>query len=93
MTRQLAVELAPRRIRVNAVVPGLIEVDRYYSDPTYTRARGDAMVPSSRIGLPEDVAQAVTFLVNPASEYITGHLLSVDGGSSALMAIEGGAES
>ena len=93
MTRQLAVELAPRRIRVNAVVPGLIEVDRYYSDPTYTRARGDAMVPWSRIGQPDDVAQAVTFLVSPASDYITGQLLSVDGGSSALMAIDWSAES
>jgi NAD(P)-dependent dehydrogenase (short-subunit alcohol dehydrogenase family) len=93
MTRELAVELAPRRIRVNAVVPGLIEVDRYYSDPTYTRARGDAMVPWSRIGQPDDVAQAVMFLVSPASEYITGHLLSIDGGSSALMSIDSSADS
>jgi glucose 1-dehydrogenase/3-oxoacyl-[acyl-carrier protein] reductase len=93
MTRQLAVELAPRRIRVNAVVPGLIEVDRYYSDPTYTRVRGDAMVPWGRIGQPEDVAQAVTFLVSPASDYVTGQLLGVDGGSSALMAIDWSAES
>jgi 3-oxoacyl-[acyl-carrier protein] reductase len=51
------------------------------------------MVPWSRIGQPDDVASAVTFLVSPGSEYITGQLLGVDGGSSALMAIDWSAES
>ena len=49
-TRTLAIELAPRRVRVNAIGPGLIEVPRYFDDPGYTSEQGGTMVPWGRVG-------------------------------------------
>ena len=86
--RELAIELAPRGIRVNAIAPGLIEVPRYADLPGYTKELGDRMVPLGRIGQPEDVASAVLFLASDAASFVTGHLLVVDGGTSARLAID-----
>lgn len=87
MTRQLATELAPSRIRVNAVVPGVIEVDRYLEWPGYSSEVGASMVPWPRVGVPSDVAGVVSFLASPAAEYITGQMIVVDGGTAARMAL------
>src|SRR5207247_2316773 len=84
----LAIDLAPKRIRVNAVAPGLIEVPRYFDMPGYSRERTAARVPWGRMGEPADVARVVAFLVSPAADYVTGQLLYVDGGINARMGVE-----
>jgi NAD(P)-dependent dehydrogenase (short-subunit alcohol dehydrogenase family) len=86
-TRELAVELAPERIRVNAVLPGIIEIPAYFADPKYSTERAGAVVPWGRPGRPADVAAAVAFLVSEDADFITGECLGVDGGLGALMPI------
>lgn len=87
-SRELAVELCPVHIRVNVVAPGSIEVASYFvNDPNYTRELGDSMVPWGRVGLPEDIGYLATYLMSDASEFMTGHVLYIDGGLTAKMAI------
>lgn len=92
LTQQLALELAPLGIRVNAVCPGSVDTDMM--DGTFQRtadrskkvefatvkqsvARG---IPMKRQGRPEEIAAAITFLAGPGASYITGQTLNVDGG-------------
>jgi NAD(P)-dependent dehydrogenase (short-subunit alcohol dehydrogenase family) len=87
-SRELAVELLASHIRVNVLAPGTIEVQSYYSDPNYSREAGNRFVPWGRVGLPEDVGYAAAYLMSDASEFMTGHVLTLDGGLTAKMAIE-----
>ena len=82
MTRQMALELAPYRIRVNAVAPGLTDTaqPRYASTEEELAAMGAAN-PLGRIGDPEDIARAVLFLASDQAGFVTGQTLHVNGGS------------
>jgi NAD(P)-dependent dehydrogenase (short-subunit alcohol dehydrogenase family) len=82
MTRALAVEWAKQNIRVNAVAPGWIDtpfITKAKSSDA-SRARLEAAVPMGRIGDVNEVLGAILFLASPASSYVTGHTLVVDGG-------------
>ncbi len=82
MVRALALELAPKKITVNAVAPGAIETPGAQS-PDEVKKQTEAAIPLKRIGKPEDIANAVVFLASPKSSYITGQVITVDGGWTA----------
>jgi 3-oxoacyl-[acyl-carrier protein] reductase len=81
-TRYLAVELAPRGIRVNNVAPGVIDVPMSPSMRAISGGEEAAAnhVPLGRLGTPEEVAEVVEFLLSPRASYITAQTLLVDGG-------------
>ncbi len=84
LTRQLALEFGPKGIRVNSIGPGSMLTEG--SAPAYEgerKAQRAAMVPLRRVGTPQDIADAVGFLVSEQASYITGQILYVDGGISA----------
>jgi 3-oxoacyl-[acyl-carrier protein] reductase len=86
-TRALAVEVAKRGVTVNAVAPGFIDTDM--TEAVRAKA-GDLIkkaIPAARLGRPEDIAAAVVFLCSPAAAYITGQILTVDGGLSLGAAV------
>ena len=85
LTRQLAVELGPAGVRVNAVAPGPIPTEGALADmadPTPWRNRTIAKTPLGRMGTAEEVAEAIVFLSSGASRWINGEVIVVDGGKA-----------
>jgi len=85
MTRSLAVELAPHNVQVNGIAPGFFKTAM--NAPLIADAEFSAWVgrrtPAGRWGEPDEIAGAAVFLASPAADYVTGHLLQVDGGFAA----------
>ena len=79
MIRAMALELAPKKITVNAVAPGAIETPGA-SAPDEQKQQTIAAIPLARMGQPEDIAGAVVFLASEQASYITGQTIIVDGG-------------
>lgn len=81
MTRALALELAPKNITVNAIAPGAIETPgATKAMDEKTRKQTTILIPLSRFGSPEDIANGVLFLASEKSGYITGQVITIDGG-------------
>lgn len=91
-TRALAVELAHKGIRVNAIAPGWVTVDNYYrAIPGFqddaARESAKNSVPVARPGAPSDIAKLAVFLCGDDAEYIIGQTIVADGGTTALMSL------
>ena len=87
LTRVLAVELAPHGIRVNAILPGVIETATVTAALTTAAARDEmaakqSRIPMGRLGTPDEIAELAAFLPSPAASYSTGSLFTADGGFS-----------
>jgi glucose 1-dehydrogenase len=88
LTATLALELAPRRIAVNAVAPGMLLTPMNQSslDDPAELMRKEAAIPWGRAGTAEEVANLVVYLLSPAADYITGATVVIDGGLSLTIA-------
>jgi NAD(P)-dependent dehydrogenase (short-subunit alcohol dehydrogenase family) len=85
-TRALAVELAYKGIRVNAIAPGWVTVENYYSEEQAAET-ASRMIPAARTGTPLEIARLAAFLCSEDAGYIVGQTLVADGGTSALMSL------
>lgn len=82
LTRCLAKELAARKVRVNAVAPGMIETDMSEAVRGLAGDRIKDVIPLKRVGQPQEIASVVTFLASDLASYLTGQVIRVDGGLS-----------
>jgi NAD(P)-dependent dehydrogenase (short-subunit alcohol dehydrogenase family) len=80
MTRQLALQVSPQGIHVNAVAPGTTETEMIKNRTEERKKHIIRRIPVGRMGRPEDTAAAVLFLASEASDYMTGETIDVNGG-------------
>ncbi|MCW6510591.1 SDR family NAD(P)-dependent oxidoreductase [Lichenifustis flavocetrariae] len=83
MTRNAAVTYAKQGIRVNAILPGLIDTEMVRIQPPAMNAATLSLTPMGRIGLPEEIAAGVLFLASDEASFVTGATLAIDGGFTA----------
>jgi 3-oxoacyl-[acyl-carrier protein] reductase len=83
MTRVLAIEMARRGIRVNAVAPGYVATDMTSGLAPEVLAKAEEAIPMRRLGTAEEIASVVRFLAGPGAGYLTGQVIAVDGGLTA----------
>jgi 3-oxoacyl-[acyl-carrier protein] reductase len=86
LTRALAIELAPYDITVNAVAPGWIRTAMSEEELEHLERAGLVMNPLGQVGEPGDVARTVRWLVDPRTRFVTGSIVNVDGGQTAMLA-------
>lgn len=87
LSKQLAIEWGPRGVRSNAILPGFIRTPlsaAFYKDPTFENKR-KAIIPTRRIGEPNDIADAAVFLASDRASYVNGAELLVDGGLDGVL--------
>lgn len=85
-TRQLAIELAPKGVRINAIAPGAVTVENHYKVmPDYDPKAIGNTIPAGFMGEPWDIARAAIFLASDDARYIVGQILIVDGGTTSWM--------
>jgi NAD(P)-dependent dehydrogenase (short-subunit alcohol dehydrogenase family) len=80
LTRSLARQLAPLGIRVNAIAPGSIYVERHRDEHLYDPEEMGKKIPLGRVGRPEEIADVAVYLASDRASYVTGHVLFADGG-------------
>ena len=90
LVQTMAVEWAPRNIRVNAIAPGHIVTPRLYDTPERAEAYANSLLPVRQRGVTDDIGKAALFLVSDLASYITGTTLDVDGGLLAANLFPGG---
>jgi glucose 1-dehydrogenase/3-oxoacyl-[acyl-carrier protein] reductase len=84
LTRQLALDLAPFKITVNAIAPGCVQVEKSTYDPA---SRGQE-IPCGRVGHPRDISAAVAFLASDETDWLTGQVITIDGGSTTRLFLD-----
>lgn len=84
-TSQLAIELMPYNIRVNAIAPAMIEVPRHRNNPNYDPVQARQNAPFGKIGVPEDVGNVALFLVSDDAWLVNGHVLYLDTGKKGRL--------